>query len=178
ENLHTLIQNLLDISKMEDNKLPLRQEKVKLFDLLYDTGKQFGLAAKTESKEFTFSIQDEIPVVKIDAMLIKRVVTNLLTNSLHHTTSGGKIWLSVANNEESRTVRVEIGDDGVGIPEEYRTRIFEKFVQVERRRARLRTGTGLGLTFCKMAVELHGGKIWVESEEGRGSKFFFEIPLN
>jgi signal transduction histidine kinase len=188
ENLNGLVQNLLDISKMEDGRMTLKREEKSVQELAGDIVSQFRLSAETESKTFEFTAAPGVPSLNVDVSLIRRVISNLLTNSLHHTTSGGKIWMTVTFDDKGTgdtpagltgvpTVRFEIGDDGVGIPEEYRTKIFEKFVQVERRRAHLRTGTGLGLTFCKMAVELHGGKIWVESEEGKGSRFFFEIPV-
>ncbi|MBU2568376.1 MAG: sensor histidine kinase [Elusimicrobia bacterium] len=175
DNLYGLVQNLLDVSKMEDGKLVPDKTGVGINDLLKDVTEQFKLMADAESKGFETKIADGVSSVSMDYALIKRVLNNILFNSLHHTSAGGKIWLNVGHDDGN--VLFEVGDDGVGIPEEYRTKIFEKFVQVERRRARLRTGTGLGLTFCKMAVELHGGKIWVESEEDRGSRFFFTLPL-
>ena len=74
-------------------------------------------------------------------------------------------------------VEIIVQDNGEGIPKEYREKIFNKFVQAERKRVHVRSGTGLGLTFCKMAIELHGGKISVESEEGKGSSFKFTLPI-
>jgi signal transduction histidine kinase len=99
----------------------------------------------------------------------------LVTNALHHTVSNGKIVLGLRKVDNSLEVRVS--DNGVGIPEEYKDKIFEKFVQVQRKQARLRTGVGLGLTFCKMAVESHGGNIKVESESNQGSAFVFTLPF-
>jgi len=72
---------------------------------------------------------------------------------------------------------ISVSDNGYGIPEEHRERIFDKFVQLENNKIKTRTGKGLGLTFCKMAVKAHGGKIWVESELGKGSTFYFTIPI-
>ncbi len=175
ENLYSLIQNLLDVSKMEDGKLVLKKEEVDISDLIESVSEQFVLVCQMENKKFNKNITTAIRKIFIDKDLIFRILNNLLYNSLQHTMDGGNIWLNVS--KEDNCIQFEVGDDGVGIPEEYKTKIFEKFVQVERRRAHLRTGTGLGLTFCKMAVELHGGKIWVESEEKKGSRFFFTIPL-
>jgi signal transduction histidine kinase len=103
------------------------------------------------------------------------VLNNLITNAINHTTSGATITLRARKTGDS--VEVSVSDTGVGIPPEYREKIFEKFVQVERKQARLRTGAGLGLTFCKMVVETHGGKIRVESELNKGSAFIFTIPV-
>ncbi|MFN3966501.1 MAG: ATP-binding protein [Endomicrobiia bacterium] len=173
DNLYSLIQNLLDVSKMEDGKLLLKKEEVEISEFIENLSRQFTLACQIENKTFKKNIVD-VSKISIDKDLISRVLNNLLYNSLQHTTYGGNIWLNISKRDNY--VQFEVGDDGAGIPEEYKTKIFEKFVQVERKRAHLRTGTGLGLTFCKMAVELHGGKIWVESEEKVGSKFFFTIP--
>ena len=176
ENLCSLIQNLLDVSKMEEGKLNLNKKEVNISDFVESISEQFALACQIENKKFKKNIDTDVSMISIDEGLIVRVLNNLLYNSLQHTIDGGNIWLNVSKKDNF--VQFEVGDDGVGIPEEYKTRIFEKFVQVERKLAHLRTGTGLGLTFCKMAIELHGGKIWVESEEKKGSRFFFTIPLS
>jgi signal transduction histidine kinase len=175
-NLLNLITNLLDISRMEEGKLSLNLESEKIGQLLAPITDQFKLLSKSEDKEFHIEFEQDLPQVRVDRNIITRVIVNLLTNALHHTISGGKIWLKTKKIDEK--LQLCIADDGVGIPEEYRERIFEKFVQVERKRARLRTGTGLGLTFCKMAIELHGGKIWVESKPEKGSAFMFTLPVS
>jgi len=175
DSLYSLIQNLLDVSRMEDGKMKLNAESVRPETMIGQIAAQFSFAAQTENKIFSVETAANLPDVKIDTGLINRVLTNLVYNSLHHTAEGGRIWIKTGKTG-SNTIRIEIGDDGVGIPEEYKNKIFEKFVQVERKRAHLRTGTGLGLTFCKMAIELHNGRIWVESEEGKGSRFIFTIP--
>lgn len=171
-----LIQNLVDISRMEEGKLNLKLAPTEMENLLKDVTEQFKVLTKAEDKELTVEFAKQLPVINVDTELIVRVVHNLLTNALHHTTLGGKIWFKVDRADE-KNIRVMVSDNGVGIPEEYKDKIFEKFVQVERKRARLRTGTGLGLTFCKMAIELHEGKIWVESEQGKGSSFIFLLPI-
>jgi signal transduction histidine kinase len=175
-NLLTLIQNLVDISRMEEGKLQPKLEQIQCEKLFKETIEQFSLLTKSEDKELIVEFDQDLPILNVDKELIIRVINNLLTNALHHTTSGGKIWFKI-NKIADDKIKVSVSDNGVGIPEEYKDKIFEKFVQVERKRARLRTGTGLGLTFCKMAVELHNGKIWVESEPGKGSSFMFTLPV-
>jgi len=180
DSLLGIIQNLLDISRMEEDKLELRKENIELKTFLQGTAEQFTLLTQVENKQFSVNYEGAIPNLRIDSQIIKRVLNNLLHNSLCHTTSHGKIWLNI-KNINNNTIQFEVEDNGSGVPEEYKTKIFEKFVQVERKRAHLRTGTGLGLTFCKMAIELHGGKIWVESPcqpEGAGSKFSFTLPID
>ncbi|HBU70077.1 MAG TPA: hypothetical protein DEE98_06790 [Elusimicrobia bacterium] len=175
ETMLVMIQNLLDVAKMEEEKLELRKEPVDIAALILDRLQHFEALAVTEKKTITASVDKSIPPVNMDKSLIERVINNLLTNALHHTSSGGVIKLGVKNSDGF--AEVTIADNGEGIPEEYREKIFEKFVQVKKKQAHLRTGTGLGLTFCKMVVETHGGSIRVDSELGKGSAFIFKIPM-
>jgi len=98
----------------------------------------------------------------------------LLSNAIKHTPLGGTITLAARRQGDG--VQVSVADNGIGIPLEYQQRIFEKFAQAQLL-GRERRGTGLGLTFCKMAVEAHGGRIWVESQVGEGSTFLFTLPV-
>ena len=107
-----------------------------------------------------------------DVGLIRRVFQNLLSNALKYTPNGGDIRIVATLFHDE--IRIAITDVGPGIAPEYHQRIFEKFGQVEDRNSRL--GTGLGLTFCKLAIESHGGRIGVESEVGKGSTFWFTLP--
>ena len=107
-----------------------------------------------------------------DAELIHRVLVNLVTNAVKFTHAGGEVKISVTR--EASAVRVAVADDGAGIPPEHHGKIFDKFSQVEGENKKL--GAGLGLTFCKLAVEAHGGRIGVESEVGKGSTFWFTLP--
>jgi signal transduction histidine kinase len=109
-------------------------------------------------------------MISIDADLVARVVQNLLGNALKFTKEDGHIRIELAPRPPM--VRVTVADDGPGIRADHRDRIFEKFFQVEARQY----STGLGLTFCKLAVEAHHGRIGVDSEVGRGSAFWFELP--
>lgn len=122
---------------------------------------------------------------KGDPEKLGRVIANLLSNALKFSPSGGKITLSLRPQDEppkpgspiSKSLQVRVSDEGVGISSEDQRRIFDKFYQVEARKAGKRSGTGLGLTLCKNIVEAHGGQIWVESERGRGSTFAFTLPV-
>ncbi len=172
-----MIQNLLDISKMESGKLQLNLSPIDLSTIaaeILETLKANGLA---EAKTLTLSVEPDLPIVRADEDLLRRVVQNLLSNALKHTSRGGHIELSITKGENN-SLLVAITDDGMGISKEDQARIFDKFEQVGLRDAKQRTGSGLGLTFCKLAVEAHGGKIWVESEQGRGSTFFVQVPVS
>lgn len=175
ETMLSMIQNLLDIAKMEEGKLELQKEKVEMRELLRERLGQFEALAITEKKTVILNIAQNVPPAFIDRHLIERVINNLLSNALHHTSMGGKINLGLKAN--GNAIEVSVSDDGVGIPPEYKDKIFEKFVQVQKKQHHLRTGAGLGLTFCKMVVESHGGAIHVESELNKGSSFIFDLPI-
>src|SRR5262249_32027961 len=115
-----------------------------------------------------------IPVA-CDPNLIRRTLVNLVGNALKFAPARSPVQLALSADQERAHVRVV--DQGPGIPSEYRTRIFEKFGQLEARRQKRQYGTGLGLAFCKLAVEAHGGSIGVESEVGKGSVFWFVLPV-
>ena len=109
-----------------------------------------------------------------DQSLLTRVIENLVGNALKHTPTGGKVTLR-ASRQGGRSL-FEVIDNGEGIPAEFLPRIFDKFFKVESSTLKSKIDTGLGLTFCKMAVEAHGGEIKAESTVGRGSRFFFYLP--
>ena len=115
------------------------------------------------------------PIVSADRDRIARVLVNLLGNAIRHTAPGGKIKVDARHSNGEITVCVS--DTGEGIPSEFHAKIFDKFAQVESHRHRRSYSTGLGLTFCKLAIEAHGGRIWVESEPEKGSKFTFTLPV-
>jgi signal transduction histidine kinase len=111
----------------------------------------------------------------MDGARIKQVLLNLVGNAIKFTPEAGQVW--VRAQREDGSVRVEVGDTGPGIPAAEQERIFQEFQQVESSAKGKPEGTGLGLALAKKFVEMHGGKIWVESEAGKGSRFFFTLPL-
>jgi signal transduction histidine kinase len=172
-----LIDDLLNVSKFEAGELRPVMAPVHLPALLTEKAAAYQSQAEKEHKTLGLNASADLPTVMADAGLISRVIDNLLNNAFKYTEAGGKVELNAELNGAS--VRVCVCDDGEGIPLEYQTRIFEKFVQVtDRHGVPLRKGAGLGLAFCRLAVEAHGGKIWVESTPGHGSTFYFTLPLN
>lgn len=121
----------------------------------------------------------DLPEVHGDRDKIMHVLMNLLGNAFEFTPPGGKVWViaSLENPEPPGTIRVEIGDTGRGIAPDHHELIFREFAQVDSTASRVHHGTGLGLTIARRYVELHGGRIWVESELGKGSRFFFTLPI-
>lgn len=175
KNLLAMIQNLLDVAKMEEGKLQLNLEPVSLPELFNECFENFKVQAEKESKLLEKDFPDDLPKISVDLQLIRRVLNNLISNAIRHTSPNGHIITRARPSNGNMEIIVQ--DDGEGIPAEYHEKIFDKFVQAERKRMHLRSETGLGLTFCKMAIELHGGKISVESEVDKGSAFKFVLPL-
>ena len=172
DTLFNMIQDLLDISKMEEGKLTLTLETLPLEEIINPAVREVEVAANAEDKTVAIEVAGEGLRFQADRNLIYRTLSNLLVNAVKHTGRGGTITVKAQHIDDH--MRIEVVDTGQGIPEDYREKIFEKFAQVE---SRQRTGTGLGLTFCKMAIESHSGQIWVESEEGVGSTFVFQVPI-
>jgi signal transduction histidine kinase len=172
-----MIDDLLNVSKFEAGELRPALAPVSLRALLSEKEEGYRTQAEKEEKTFTVHAPAELPAVTADADLIGRVLDNLISNAFKYTGTGGHIEIRVEPANGALAVRV--CDDGQGIPPEHHQRIFEKFAQVtDENGVPQRKGTGLGLAFCRLAVEAHGGKIWVESAPGQGSTFSFTLPIN
>ncbi|HEV8662508.1 MAG TPA: response regulator [Candidatus Methylomirabilis sp.] len=176
-SLMTLVANLLDISSMEEGKLRLTREPLALTDLVGSVVGELQVQAEEEGIQLGTDVPEDLPLVPADADLMRRVLANLLSNALEHSPPKTRIEVRAALADGSGAVQVDVTDEGEGIPEAYHQKIFEKFGQVDTARPGPRLNKGLGLTFCKLAVEAHGGRIWVQSTVGRGSTFSFTIPL-
>jgi two-component system sensor histidine kinase BarA len=124
-------------------------------------------------------VQPDIPAVTADREKIAHVIGNLLGNAIEFTPPDGRVWLrATRDGSGAPAIVVEVGDSGVGIAPEHHDLIFREFAQVDSTPSRSHHGTGLGLTIARKLVELHGGRIWVESGLGAGSRFFFTVPLD
>ncbi len=174
-----LIQGILDVHRMEEGKLQPVKESTNVTKMLADLMEQFIARAKIEKISLTFSNSGEVPSAMIDPNLIKRVVSNLLSNAIRHSPEGEEIKVTTGFLAEKNSIAFSVKDNGNGLSPEYHQRIFDKFEQVELKNSGVTVGTGgLGLAFCKMAVEAHGGKIWVESDgNAKGCTFKFKIPV-
>ncbi len=169
-----LVNELLDINKIEAGKFELNLETVDMYDLLSRSMEEIEAAAELEKQKLEIAPPPERTTVIGDGHLLKRVIANLLSNALKYTPEGGTISGSLIDEGDFITVRIQ--DTGPGIPQKDQQRIFEKFTQVQEKHIQ-RHGTGLGLTFCQLAVNAHEGEIWVESETGEGSTFAFRLPV-
>ncbi|MEI8352186.1 MAG: hybrid sensor histidine kinase/response regulator [bacterium] len=173
QDLMGMINSILDVSKMEAGLIPLQLSPCDLAALIREAIDKSAPSRKSRTVDLTVAGHDTH--VLADAALVARVLDNLLTNAITYTQDdSGEIHFRV--DAFGATVRVTILDNGQGIPLEYQSRIFEKFFQVKSALTGQRRSTGLGLTFCQLAVEAHDGRIGVQSAENQGSLFWFELP--
>jgi signal transduction histidine kinase len=170
EELRNMISSILDVSRMGEGEMKLQREPCDLSALI--GGVLAAIQPLPGRRTLTLEAPEASLTVMADASLLRRVFQNLLSNALNHTPAGGDVRI-VAMSAHG-VIRVTVTDTGPGIAAENHRRIFEKFGQVENLESR--TGTGLGLTFCKLAIEAHGGQIGVESEVGTGSTFWLTLP--
>jgi signal transduction histidine kinase/GAF domain-containing protein len=172
-----LINELLDISQLESGQLEVQTEAIDSEALLRDVAGR--LAPLTGQASIAVEVQAEagLPLLDVDPELISRVMTNLLDNAIKFTPNGGtiRLWARQANGDAPGGLEIGVTDQGPGISPEAQARLFKKFEHVNT--AGRRTGTGLGLAFCKLAVEAHGGRIWVESDKGQGASFILRLPV-
>jgi signal transduction histidine kinase/ActR/RegA family two-component response regulator len=176
-----VINDILDMSKIEANKLELSPVDFSFSGLLARVLEINEFSIKSRSLDCEVSVDESIPPVLVgDDLRLAQVVTNLLSNAIKFTAEGGRIALRaqlVDDSEGTSTIRVSVSDNGIGISESQKEQLFVSFQQAESGTARKYGGTGLGLTISKSIIELMGGRIWVDSELGRGSTFSFEISL-
>lgn len=178
KDLNAMIQQLLDISKLEHGKLQLKKEITDLTSLISGALNQFTEKAKEKQISINIVNANRLASHQLDNGLIKRIISNLIDNGIRHTPKGGKIEIKTESANGHNNLCVSVKDTGNGLDPACHQKIFNKFEQVDLKMKGVSVGiSGLGLAFCKLAVEAHGGKIWVESEgEGKGSTFRFTIP--
>ena len=170
--LTRMVNELLELSKIESGRFSLDRSPVAAYDLLSSVAQRMQLQAERAGLRLHVECAKDLPTVQIDSQRLEQVLVNLIHNSVKFTRPGGEIVLS--GEPGIGEIRFAVRDTGLGIPEDEVSRIFERFYRVDKSRAG--NGTGLGLSIAKHIVEAHGGKIWVESREGKGSTFYFTIP--
>jgi PAS domain S-box-containing protein len=173
-NLNNRIDELLDLARGEIGMLHLNPQPVEPLRLLSVIANYMAPVASSHSQTLTLDLPPSLPLVWADEGRLRQIVLNLLSNAAKFTPEGGKITLRA--RETGANLVIEVQDSGHGISKEEQQRLFEPYHRLERDRERL-SGLGLGLALCKTLVELHGGRIWVESSVGQGSTFIFSVPL-
>jgi len=179
QNLLQIINDIIDISKIEANQLKIEINKFSLNKLLYELYSFFEAELYTHKKShvnisFSSDIKIVLGDIKSDEIRLKQILTNLISNAIKFTDQGK---IEFGYNLKENNIEFFVRDTGTGIPEESQKYIFERFRQVDGSITREFGGTGLGLSICKQLVELLGGKIWLESEFNKGSTFYFTIPF-
>ncbi|HZJ08076.1 MAG TPA: hybrid sensor histidine kinase/response regulator [Trueperaceae bacterium] len=172
QHLLNLAANILDVRRMKEGQMPFDPGVI---ESLTDLAKESlgDVSGGPRDRNFGFLVRPEAERVYGDQKLLRRVLANLMANAIKHTRRGGYIDFRAWRQDDGFVLSVR--DDGEGIPEADQKRIFNAFEQ-SRHTVHDRYDSGMGLTFCKLAVEKHGGKIWVESKPGRGSTFYFTLP--
>jgi signal transduction histidine kinase len=179
EDLLALIEDLLEVARIEETTLELDLQPMAPAALLAELVEEWRVRFQQEEAEVSTDVSEDCPVFRADKGLIKRVFSNLIQNAITHAGSGVRIALSARAHEDtagSDGVMFTVSDDGPGIPPEYHEVIFRKFERVKNPQLPRARNSGLGLAFCKLVVEAHGGRIWVQNSEGRGSHFHITLP--
>jgi len=173
-----MANELLDIRRIESGQLPLQPEAIDVGALLREVAARLAPLATPANITLEVTVDPDLPPLHADPELIGRVLHNLVDNAIKFTPDGGRVWLWARLDPERApgSLLIGVSDNGPGIPPEEQPHVFEKFRRAASTGGR-RIGTGLGLPFCKLAVEAHGGRIWVESEAGKGSTFIISLPV-
>ena len=175
--LSVLIAAILDVAKMEAGGAQLRTEPVAVKQEIETALGLIGYQIREKGIALNLAMPADLPPVRADPELLRRIVVNLVGNSVKFAPEGSAITVSAALDSHARQLVVGVQDQGPGIAKEHQASIFDKFVQVAKGRTSEKISVGLGLAFCKLAVEAHGGTIGVESEPGHGARFWFSLPL-
>ncbi len=175
QHLLSLINDILDLSKIEAGKMELKMSNITLQNILQTLKNEMMPMIHKRKHNLEVVIEDGLPQVRADKDKLRQVLINLLSNSTKFTPDGGHLRIEVFS--EDSWCQVSVIDDGIGIRKKDQKTIFQPFSQIDSPLPREAGGTGLGLAIAKQIIEKHGGRIWVDSEYGRGSQFHFTLPL-
>lgn len=171
-----IISNIIDITKYESDYLHMNLTNINIVELIENITMSVVEYAKSKNIDIEFDTNAEEVYINCDEEKIERIILNLLSNAIKFTNKNDKIYVNINNFEDK--IKICVKDTGIGIPKESLKVIFERFRQVNKSFVRSHEGSGIGLSLVKSLVEVHGGKIWAESEVGKGSEFYIELPKN
>jgi signal transduction histidine kinase len=173
------VGEILTYARGAANQLTLIPARFAIREVLEQVNTLNAPLIKKKKLAIAIEAEPDLPPIRADHEKITHVLANLLGNAIEFTPPGGRVWIraSRAPSESVESLLVEVGDTGVGIAIEHHDLIFREFAQVDATPSRPHHGTGLGLTIARKLVELHGGRIWVESQLGTGSRFYFMVPF-
>ena len=176
EDLLALIGDLLEVARIEEATMTLDLQPIAPAALLNEVANEWSIRFQQEGAQAKVDVADDAPVFEADKPLLKRVLGNLVSNALTHSASA--ITLQLGARRDNDGILFTVADNGPGIPPEYHEVIFRKFERVKNPSIPRTRSSGLGLAFCKLVVDAHGGRIWVQSAgEGKGSSFHFSLPM-
>ena len=175
-DLLDIVNDILDVSKIESGRFEVKKTKGNINKVLEEEAQYYMALAAEKEIEVKVELSDEVADLEFDEDRLKHVMNNLLSNALKFTENAGKVIVSTRKIDDN-LVEVRVADSGIGIPENMKNKLFNKFVQMENKPNRKEKGTGLGLVIAKGIVEAHGGKIWVEDNQPKGAVFLFTLPL-
>ena len=176
-HLLSLINDILDLSKIEVGKLELQLDSVSFETVCNSSMRMVKESALRKRINISVEIESDLPEIVADERRLKQIVVNLLSNAVKFTPDGGKVGLQVERSRTDASIVCSVCDSGIGISQENLGRLFQPFTQLDSRLSRQYNGTGLGLALVRRMVEMHGGTVRVQSAPGRGSRFTFNIPL-
>jgi signal transduction histidine kinase len=174
ERLGRLVEQLLDLSRIESGDVPLQRRPVPIGPLVDEVVSEMEIVSAGRSIDLDTDVPGSLPAAFGDRERLHQVLFNLLDNAVRYTPEGGHV--SVSASRHNGSVQVRVADTGEGIPTEHLPLLFERFYRVDPSRSRDDGGTGIGLAIARSVIEAHGGRIWAESEIGKGSVFAFELP--
>ena len=178
ERMVNLINDLLNVSRIEEGKYLYKPELVHIEDIVEPLLESYRIEMERRGIDFKIKKpKEKTPTVAVDNEKITLVIQNFLDNAMKYTPKGGSVEISIDYDKDINRVRVSVKDSGVGIPKNQQLRMFSKFFRAANVIRMETEGSGLGLFISKNIVEAHGGKIWFESEEGKGSTFYFNLPV-
>lgn len=173
--LMTLINSLLDLARLESGKMILNIQKTDVGQLLDNAMSQVATLAERRKVSVNRQVSEEIGRVLADEEVTTRVLVNLLSNALTYSPVDSTVLVDAARYQDNM-ITISVKDQGPGIPAEWKDKVFDKFRQVETRKKGMGVGSGLGLSFCRLAVEAQNGHIWIESEVDKGTTVLFTLP--
>jgi signal transduction histidine kinase len=174
-SLVELVNDFLDVSKLESGYVDVKRERVDLKELIETSVESYGVLAPEKQISIHNAIVSSLPLIGADPRRLDQVLCNLISNAIKFTSEDGEIEVG-AHAMDAGWVNVWVKDNGDGIAADEIDHVFPKYRQADSLKASTQKGTGLGLVICKMIVEAHGGEIWVVSDQGAGSTFSFSLP--
>ncbi|MFC1625269.1 sensor histidine kinase [Patescibacteria group bacterium] len=174
ERMIHLVNDLLDVSRMEEGRFGFEFSEADFHEFVIGIVNSFGGLATIKNIKLSYHLPNNPIILVFDEARLGMALSNLVDNAIHYTNSNGQISVSVV--EKKNFIEVSVKDTGIGIPEKQKHRAFSKFFRADNVVKMQTEGTGLGLYLTKNIIEKHGGKIWFESEEGKGTTFYFTLP--